>query len=443
MKTKEAVQAEGVESPGIAVVSHAHPSVTKGGAEIAAYSLYNGLRAAGCDAIFIAACPEESRGKLSLGSDNEYAVFVRGELFEHFFQLGSAQIGEELERILRARRIRLVNFHHFTNLGLGALRRIRGLPDLIMAFTIHEFLAICHNHGQMVTTVAQRLCERESIGACAACSPSMTRQDFVFRKRLLLETLRAFDLLISPSHFLAERFCEWGLDRDRFSVIENGLAHLPKLSAADNSDKRGAWTFGFFGQINPFKGVDVVIDAAELLRKSNVANVKIRVHGNLIGQSEQFVARFKEACASGIVEYIGPYDNHSVARLMADCDYVLTPSRWWENSPVVIQEAFAVGCPVLCSGVGGMVEKVTDGVSGMHFRLGDAADLARCMIEAASEDVYFHLIEGLPKPIDCVEMARRYLAAFHTALAGRRQAPTPPAGAANGQRVAFGSVRAA
>ena len=207
--------------------------------------------------------------------------------------------------------------------------------------------------------------------------------------------------------------------RKRFFVIENGLAELPRDCASHNADKRGAWTFGFFGQINPFKGVDVLIEAAERLRKSNVPNVKIRVHGNIIGQGEQFLARFKDACASGIIEYLGPYDNNNVSRLMADCDYVVTPSRWWENSPVVIQEAFAVGCPVLCSGVGGMAEKVLDGVSGKHFRLGDSADLARCIVEAACEQTWFQLVEGLPKPFDGLEIARRYLAAF----AGRSFAP--------------------
>jgi glycosyltransferase involved in cell wall biosynthesis len=402
----------------IAIVSHSHPSVTKGGAEIAAYTLYSGLRALGVDAIFIAACAEDSRAKLSLASENEYAIFVRGDMFEHFFQLGSARIGEELEAILRARRVQLVNFHHFTNLGLGALRRIRAIPGLKLAFTLHEFLAICFNHGQMVTSVGQRLCARETSSSCAACFPSMTRHDFIARKKLFLETLRGFDALISPSRFLAERFCEWGLDREKFSVIENGLAELPTCSASHNAETRSAWTFGFFGQINPFKGVDVILDAAEKLHKSKIANIKIRIHGNIIGQSEQFVSRFKDACSSGLVEYLGPYDNAGVARLMADCDYVMTPSRWWENSPVVIQEAFAVGCPVLCSGVGGMAEKVLDGVSGKHFRLGDAADLARCMIEAACDETYFALVEGLPKPFDGVEMARRYLQAFY----GRRPA---------------------
>jgi len=108
---------------------------------------------------------------------------------------------------------------------------------------------------------------------------------------------------------------------------------------------------------------------------------------------------------------------------MSDCDYVLMPSRWWENSPVVIQEAYSVGCPVLCSGVGGMAEKVKDGVSGLHFRLGDAADLARCVIEAASQDVYRRLVKGLPQPIDGTEMARRYLKVFSSE--GRKEEAAP------------------
>ena len=414
MKNPESIPLE-IDRPRIAVISHAHPSLSKGGAEIAAYTLYKGLLDVGCDAIFIATCPDSARTKLSRASGREHVIFTRGELFESFYQLGSNRVGAELERILVEHRTQLANFHHFTNYGLGALRRIRALPNLRLAFTIHEFLALCYNHGQMITTVGQRLCERASIDACASCFPSLSRTDFILRNRLFKETLEGFDHFISPSHFLADRFVEWGLDEDKFAVIENGLAHLPEFSSSGNASKRNAWTFGFFGQINPFKGVDLIIAAAELLQEERASNIKIRIHGNLIGQSEQFLGRFKDACSSGVVEYLGAYDNNNVARLMADCDYVLVPSKWWENSPVVIQEAFAVGCPVLCSDVGGMAEKVTPGVAGLHFRLGDAADLARGILEASSEDAYQRLVSGLPQPFDGREMARRYLDAFSRA----------------------------
>ena len=62
---------------------------------------------------------------------------------------------------------------------------------------------------------------------------------------------------------------------------------------------------------------------------------------------------------------------------MARIDWVVVPSIWWENGPLVILEAFQHGRPVICSDIGGMSEKVTDGVNGLHFRRGDPRDLAR------------------------------------------------------------------
>ena len=197
-------------------------------------------------------------------------------------------------------------------------------------------------------------------------------------------------------------------------VVDNGLTHLTAGSRVANVSRRREWVFGYFGQINPFKGVDILLDAAELLRKERVSNTRIRIHGNLIGQSEQFCERLRDARAHGRVEYSGPYDYRAVTKLMSECDYVVVPSRWWENSPVVIQEAFAAGCPVICTGIGGMAEKVKPGVSGLHFRLGDAADLARCMIDAASDGSHRRLTKGLPKPFGALEMARRYLEVFST-----------------------------
>ena len=61
---------------------------------------------------------------------------------------------------------------------------------------------------------------------------------------------------------------------------------------------------------------------------------------------------------------------------MSEIDWVVVPSVWWENSPLVIQEAFMQRRPVICSDIGGMAEKVTDGVDGLHFRAGDPQSLA-------------------------------------------------------------------
>jgi hypothetical protein len=70
---------------------------------------------------------------------------------------------------------------------------------------------------------------------------------------------------------------------------------------------------------------------------------------------------------------------------MGDVDWVVVPSVWWENSPLVIQEAFQRGRPVICSDIGGMAEKVADGVDGLHFRAGDPEALAATIARAATD----------------------------------------------------------
>jgi glycosyltransferase involved in cell wall biosynthesis len=398
----------------IAIVSHSHPSVTKGGAEIAAYTLFKSLLKLGLDAIFIATCPENSIDKLRLGSQREYAIPVRPERYEHFYHLAPFDVGEQLNLILKENNTELVNFHHFFNYGIGAIRNLEPSEGTRYVLTFHEFLAICHNHGQMVTCGVQRLCESESPNACARCYPDIGPERFVMRKNTFLDAFSHFDAFVSPSNFLANRFIQWGLPAERFSVIENGLVHLPQKKTT--REKKSNWVFGFFGQINPFKGIDIILSAAETLSKETAASsdIKFRIHGNVIGQSEAFLKRFAAAQEDGIIDYVGPYDNESVAQLMAECDYLLVPSKWWENSPVVIQEAFAVGLPVICSGIGGMAEKVANGKSGLHFRMGDHVDFLRVVKLAAEPILFAKLQGGVPRPIDGAAMARRYLALFES-----------------------------
>ena len=61
---------------------------------------------------------------------------------------------------------------------------------------------------------------------------------------------------------------------------------------------------------------------------------------------------------------------------MNSVDLVLVPSIWWENSPMVIQEALRNRRPVVCSDIGGMAEKVVDGRDGFSFPVGNPVALA-------------------------------------------------------------------
>ena len=94
--------------------------------------------------------------------------------------------------------------------------------------------------------------------------------------------------------------------------------------------------------------------------------------GNLELQPEPFQQEVRKLIISAgrRVRFMGPYRSQELPRLMREVDWVIVPSTWWENSPVVIQEAFFHGRPIITSDIGGMAEKVRDGVDGMHFRAG-------------------------------------------------------------------------
>ena len=98
--------------------------------------------------------------------------------------------------------------------------------------------------------------------------------------------------------------------------------------------------FGFFGHINRFKGATVALEASALLSRAGVAHA-LALHGSTEHQSEATLARFEQArAAAPNARYWGGYARSDMARLIAELDWVVFPSEWWENAPLVINEAF-------------------------------------------------------------------------------------------------------
>ena len=110
------------------------------------------------------------------------------------------------------------------------------------------------------------------------------------------------------------------------------------------------------------------------------------IHGDDSDQPDEFRAEFakRRKKAGRNVRFHGAYDNRRVDALMQQVDVVVVPSIWWENSPVVIQEAIRNRRPVICSDLGGMAEKIVPGRDGWHVTAGDAAGLAAIVARLAA-----------------------------------------------------------
>jgi glycosyltransferase involved in cell wall biosynthesis len=129
------------------------------------------------------------------------------------------------------------------------------------------------------------------------------------------------------------------------------------------------------------------------------------------------------------VRFFGSYKSTDLPTLMREVDWVVVPSTWWENSPVVIQEAFLHGRPIICSDIGGMAEKIRNNVDGLHFRAASAESLVDRLVEALrSPDLWDRLRARVPRPISAVEAAEQHRALYERLLAQRnRRTPSTEA----------------
>ena len=369
---------------GVLVASHSHPDVQHGGSETASHALFEQLHAKDGLAAWYLGCSRDaafSRTGQSITQPfrKDDFLYTLGEFDVFRFANRDPGFARDFRVMLRKLRPDVVHFHHYTNLGVEALECVAEvLPAAAIILTLHEFLAICHQQGQMVTRPEGKLCGRSGLVPCSRCFPEMEPADFFLRRTYIQHFFRRVDHFIAPSRFLADRYIEWGLPEHRISVIENVARPAPRIAARLPHRAAPGRTLrvGFFGQISSLKGMETLLDAAAILEAE--PGIAFSIHGDHRHQpaafQKEFLARIDR---QGInVTFHGAYANADVGRLMDAVELVLVPSIWWENSPVVIQEALAAGRPVVCSDIGGMAEKVTDGGNGFHFPVGNARALA-------------------------------------------------------------------
>jgi len=403
----------------ILVMAHAHPDFSLGGGEIAAYNLFKAYsNNKDVEEAWYLGRADRGRGAtgaISLRRPNEYLW----EQSVHDWHMMKAVHQESLTTwfadLIRALKPTVVHTHHYAHMGLEYLRIIKQVdPSIRIMMTLHEYMAICSNNGQMIKTGNFKLCNRESYDECHRCFPDRTAEDFWMRKHTFMKHFALVDQFVSPSEFLRQRYIDWGLTSEKIVVIENGQADespLPPRPLGENETRN---RFGFFGQINPFKGLDVLLEALTLMPKSERKKIVLEVHGaNLEHQSTDFQQKIEELCRplikQGVVQWVGPYQPHELRSRMAGVDWVIVPSIWWENSPMVIQEAKVCGRPLLVSNIGGMAEKVNNNIDGMTISAGNRMEWKKIFLQSDIDSKFNALMPNITSPITYSQCAQEHL----------------------------------
>ncbi|WP_133260335.1 glycosyltransferase family 4 protein [Rhodovulum sp. BSW8] len=395
----------------ILVICHDHPAFTDGGTEHAAHDLCRTLDARpGISARFLAAStslthPEVRPGSLhGIGRD----LLLRTGAYDAFSmrRMDGTDWTGAVARVLETVEPDIVHLHGLDRIGAEIVPLIRRLrPAARLVLTLHDFQAICPADGLMLRRDGG-LCTRPAADACRRCLPQIAVGAHALRKARLLAILDQIDAILAPSRDLRDRFVAWGLPAERIAVLPNAVAPLaPPATTARPRPNR----FAYFGNLAPHKGVGVLLAAAADLAGRG-ADLRLALHGRLNHPAPEAEAAFAEglAAAAPLARHLGPYDRDQVHGLMAEADWVVIPSLWYENAPLVALEAQRAGRPVICTAQGGLKELVRDGIDGLHVPRADPVALADRMEAVAADPALWARLSANLRPPPTLEDSARW-----------------------------------
>jgi glycosyltransferase involved in cell wall biosynthesis len=116
------------------------------------------------------------------------------------------------------------------------------------------------------------------------------------------------------------------------------------------------------------------------------------------------------------IEFRGTYAHEASGNVFSEMDALVVPSLW-NDYPLICNEAFATGTPVIASDFGGMKEFVQDQINGLVFARGNPVDLGRQLQRVMSEPGLLRRLQaGMPRVKSMQEAADEMLEIYRSVL---------------------------
>jgi glycosyltransferase involved in cell wall biosynthesis len=256
-------------------------------------------------------------------------------------------------------------YHHHSPAILPVLAE-RGVPAVM---TAHDLKIACPNYKMRthdgpcercreggVWNVVRHRCVQGSLAASAvvAVESGLHRALGTWRRNL--------SAIVCPSRFFVEKFVDWGWPREQF-------VHVPNWVDADRLEpgfEPGSYAL-YFGRLILDKGL------ATLLRAAHAAALPLKLAGS---GPDEAALRALAAELGADVEFLGYRSGAALHDAVRGARCVVLASELYENAPMMLLEAMALGKPVIGARIGGIPEVIDEGATGWLFDSGRVDALA-------------------------------------------------------------------
>ena len=192
--------------------------------------------------------------------------------------------------------------------------------------------------------------------------------------------MKRSDGVIAVSEMMKTDLERQGIPAHKISVVENLLSmRIAPREIPENKEL----SLVYAGRLSHEKGVHILLKAMSKLPE--IISITLTIVGDG-AEKESLERQARDLDSHKRIRFTG--FQRDVSQYLRHADALLIPSLR-EGLPMTLIEACCMGLPVIGSKAGGIPLLVDDGINGLLFRVGDADDLARKLIELAHDKKSF------------------------------------------------------
>jgi glycosyltransferase involved in cell wall biosynthesis len=221
------------------------------------------------------------------------------------------------------------------------------------------------------------------------------------------------DYVVSLTDWYEKILIANGVDQSKIKVIKQGLPFEPINYISTRKIQEGPLKLIFLGRINKFKGLHLLIDA---IKDIDPDSIQLSIFGNSYDDLYETSLKIQTVSNKNI-SWNGKLKQEDVVKTLQQHDVLCLCSTFSEMSPLVIQEAFAAGIPVVASNVYGNAEQIFHNHNGLLFEFNNVNDLQEQIIRCINEPSLLQdLTNNVKPPRSFEEVGREYLDLYKNLL---------------------------
>jgi len=206
------------------------------------------------------------------------------------------------------------------------------------------------------------------------------------RPRRLREAANKLKAIMVPTRLMHDVFVENGIKDKLIHHVPFGI-RLEALTAHVQKVPSDIIRIGFIGTLFEHKGVDLLIKA--FLALPSDAKCNLSIYGST-DQFPEYGKKLLDMAADGSknaekISFKGTFPQAQFGEILSKLDVLVIPSRWYENTPLVMQSALATKTPLIATDLGGMAEIIENGKTGLLFKLNSWESLKEQLLRIVNE----------------------------------------------------------